>query len=198
LLLPDYFSTIRAMKTLFFLLSLTLSLTAHSGEFNPKTPLSELPDGARLRVNQDIELGTTTYGSEEAHHVVFDKGVTKTDIDVTSFSFPFYSWILLRTNTYSSIEMRTASGLFHNYSAFFLRAGTYCLNRKKSDFPVKNELGQDIDQDRLFFETCDSGEAAFVIYTNAGIGMTQKQDENHFKVGRFHHHAGKYLDLVRP
>ena len=197
MLLPDYFSKIRRMKALFFTLFLALPMIAHSGEFNPKTLLSELPDGATLRVNQDIELGTTTYGTEEYHHVVFDQGTTKTDVDVTSFSFPFYSWMLLRTNTYSSIERRTASGLLYNYSAYFLRAGTYCLNRKKSDFPVKNELGQDIDQDRLFFESCSSGEAAFVIYTNAGIGMVHRQDQNHFKVGRFHYHAGKYLDWIR-
>ncbi|NDG85910.1 MAG: hypothetical protein EBX52_12855 [Proteobacteria bacterium] len=166
-------------------------------EFNPKTLLSDLPDGAVLVVHQDIELGSTTYNVDEYLHVGFEEGETDTDTELTVPGFDMFTRLLLRTNTRAAIERRRVSGYFYNYTGEFLRAGRYCLNRSRSDFQLRNAFGNDIGQERMIFELCSTGEAAFALYANAGWGMVHKQGQMHFTVGRFHYHSGKYMRFER-
>jgi hypothetical protein len=171
-----------------------VSLSAHgqvrSGSaFRSQMLLSELPDGAVLTVNEDLQMGTTSYDDYDIHHVGFMKGETDTDTDLNSLSFSAYTRLLIRTMVTTALEKRTVSGWFSNSSAYFLRKGRYCLNRQMSQLPLRNKLGVEIAQDRLYFEFCDSGQYAFVLYANAGYGMVYRQGQEHFSIGRFDYHV---------
>jgi|GEM_PF-4988386 len=184
------------MKSI-FAIAILLSTSVFADEYNPKMLLSDLPDGAVLVVKKEFQLGSTSYDADEYYHATFESGETDTGMDITSLSFPWYTRVLLRTDSNVATKTKRVAELLYTHSAQFIKEDRYCLNRGKSDFPVRNDLDMDIGQDRLLFELCSTGEAAFAIYTNAGWGMIHKQGLMHFTVGRFHHHTGQYMHFER-
>ncbi|MBU6153154.1 MAG: hypothetical protein KGP28_02520 [Bdellovibrionales bacterium] len=165
------------------ILSLVLS-TAHAQTPYPgSTLLRDLPDGARLQVNQQIQLGTINDDAHEQqlHFCTFEDG----DCSPSSFEgflASFHSQLNLRTDVEDAL-IETDPGFFS--SDYALSPGTYCLEKSISTF----DSGGDSHRDILKFTDC-AGTRVFTIYANAGYSLRNSEGFRGYTISEFNFQAG--------
>ena len=181
---------------LFRFAPLLLSLSTFASPYAPSLRLSELPDGAKLHVKSDLQLESSDY-DRPVFHTSFRAGRINRDKDLTDPGVTLLSRVILRTDSTASLELRTVSGIFHNYGAHFLKAGTYCLNLKQSSFGSSDRSAFSRSMDRLVFENCESKQKAFTVYSIAGIKLRQFWSYHGYTVNLFEGETGKLLEFVK-
>ncbi len=173
------------------MLSLVLSSSAHAQVSYPGSMLlSELPDGARLQVFEQIELITK---SDEAHQQLlhlctFEDGICTPSSENHLFS-SYHSQLNFRTDVEDALT-KTEEGWFSDEYA--LSPGIYCLERSKSKF----DSSGDSSVDKLRFSDC-AGNLMFTIYANAGYNLRNSEGFRGYTVSEFHFHSGKSLRFVK-
>ncbi len=178
----------RRMLTLLFSLIFASSASAQT-PYSGHLLLSELPDGARLQVLEQITLSTVSDDGhgEMTHYCTFEDG----ECDPSYKAVPSYlhSQLNLRTDVEDAL-IRTEDGWFSD--TYALQPGTYCLVRSKSSF---HSAGDD-HEDKLKFDDC-SGNLMFTIYANAGYHLRNRDGFRGYTISEFNFQAGTKLRFVK-
>jgi hypothetical protein len=186
-----------ALKSFFgiFLGTFFTTLALAATPYSPSTLLSHLPEDAKIRIKIDLELYEALYGDELIHYTAFENGESGVDTDINSFGATLNSQVILRTNTPNSLVRKTVSRAFYNAGVDFLKRGTYCLDRKESDFGSANTWMLGSSYDRLFFRNCETGQSAFAVYAIAGLGLRRSEGFHGMDIRQFDHQTGKAIEF---
>lgn len=184
------------ISAMFFIIASFFMASAHAQSSYPTTLLlSDLPDGARLKVSEQIELGTLLDDQHQQmlHYCTAENGTCTPDSEVGVFlglGSSYNSQLNLQTDVETALK-NYGAGIFSN-GTYFLTAGTYCLDRSASQF----RSGTDDRLDKLRFTDCQ-GNALFTIYARAGYSMRNRDGFKGYTVGEFHTQAGKTFRWIK-
>ena len=171
------------------------SLASAATPYPPSTLLSRLPEDAKIRIKIDLELYEALYGDELIRYTAFENGVPKIDTDITSIGATLNSQVILRTNNTSALVRKTVSRAFYNAGVDFLKRGTYCLDRKESNFESSNTWMLGTSYDRMVFRNCETGQLAFAVYAIAGLGLRRSEHFHGMDIRQFDHQTGKAIEF---
>jgi hypothetical protein len=140
------------------------SCTTTAIAFSETLKLSNLPDGTRLSVPHDIRLEYANDEHDLIYRTHFDNGSMTLSKDIDSWGYSLDSGVTIRAFWSDAVIAQFESDwLFEFERILLLQKNIFCLSKKESRFGA--------NQVRLLLRDCNTQEAAFHLYVNAGYSL---------------------------
>ena len=181
---------------LFIVLHLLLGLIAKAENVAPTTRLSDLTEGTRVVIRNDLQVEPSGLNDPLYYHGHFDNRSYQPGADVADWDNAFDSGASIRVMYSEALSYKFESSFFFEYEQVrFLSKGSYCLSKRESTFRSHTAQGFTPARDRLVFRDCRTGELTFLLYVTAGYRLRHDSNFRGLTVRDLYDQVGKAIKL---
>lgn len=153
--------------------------------------LKDLPDQTRIRIPQMIPVSLDILDNNVfLFYTHFDNRIIHRNLKFGSVFNYMDSGVTIQTDNIDAIHDRIENGLILKDMFFFLKTGTYCLNKTNSKFHSRN-------LNILSVYDCKNAKFRFNLYVNAGWSLRNRSDFQGLTVRDLHDQVGNYMQLIQ-
>jgi hypothetical protein len=158
--------------------------------FSSQMKLKDLPDRTRVQIPKMIPVSLDIYENGYfLFYTHFDNRVIFRNLSVGSIFNHLDSGVTIQTDNIGVIHDRIVNGLILRDRVFFMKSGTYCINKGMSKF-------QSSTLNILSLYDCNNGRYQFNLYVNAGWKLRNQSCFHGLTVRDLRDQVGDYVKIL--